>query len=483
MTSLIQPRGRRVKVLATLGPASNTLDMISALIAAGADAFRVNMSHGAHEDHAARIALVREAEKAAGRPIAILADLQGPKLRVGKFAGGSAQLEAGQPFRLDMDAAPGSATRVRLPHKALFSALAPGARLLVDDGRIVLRVHAVTASTIDTFVEVPGKISDMKGVNVPDVVVPLPALTTKDRTDLAFALDHHVDWIGLSFVQRPEDVAEARALIGGRAALLAKIEKPAALTRLDEILELADAVMVARGDLGVELPPEAVPPAQKAIVAAARQCGKPVVVATQMLESMIDAPTPTRAEVSDVATAIYDGADCVMLSAESAVGKYPLAAVAMMDAIARSVEADPSYQARVDFTQIAAGSSTASAISAAAAAVAASIGAAAIVCFTISGSTALRAARERAPVPILCLTPRASTARRMALAWGVHSVTTKDIASFEEMVAKSRRMALRTHIARAGQPLVLIAGVPFSTPGSTNVVHVVRLTGDELKNY
>lgn len=483
MTAHLQPRGRRVKVLATLGPASNSLEVIAALIAAGADAFRVNMSHGAHADHAARIALVREAEKAAGRPVAILADLQGPKLRVGRFAGGGVLLEAGQPFRLDVDIAPGDATRVHLPHKELFAALQPGARLLVDDGRIVLRVRSVTPDIIGTIVEVPGRISDMKGVNVPDVVVPLPALTPKDRTDLAFALDQHVDWIGLSFVQRPEDVAEARALIQGRAALLAKIEKPAALERLHEILELADAVMVARGDLGVELPPERVPPAQKAIVAAARQFGKPVVVATQMLESMIDAPTPTRAEVSDVATAIYDGADAVMLSAESAVGKHPLAAVAMMDAIARSVEADASYQARVNFTEVAAGSSTASAISSAAAAVAANIGAAAIVCFTITGSTALRAARERAPVPILCLTPRASTARRMALAWGVHSVTTRDVASFEEMVAKSRRMALRTHIARAGQPLVLIAGVPFSTPGTTNVLHVVHLTGDELKNY
>ncbi|MBB6228679.1 pyruvate kinase [Polymorphobacter multimanifer] len=482
MTAHLQPRARRVKILATLGPASNSLEVIMALIAAGADAFRVNMSHGAHADHAARIATVREAEKASGRPVAILADLQGPKLRVGRFAGGSAQLEAGQAFRLDADATPGDATRVQLPHKELFAALKPGARLLVDDGRLVLRVMAVAPETIDTRVEVAGRISDMKGVNVPDVVVPLPALTAKDRADLGFALDQNVDWIGLSFVQRPEDVAEARALIGGRAALLAKIEKPAALERLAEILELADAVMVARGDLGVELPPERVPPAQKAIVAAARQCGKPVVVATQMLESMIDAPTPTRAEVSDVATAIYDGADAVMLSAESAVGKYPLAAVAMMDAIARSVEGDASYQARVNFTEISAGSSTASAISHAAATIAVDIGAAAIVCFTITGSTALRAARERAPVPILCLTPRASTARRMALAWGVHSVTTRDVASFEEMVAKSRRMALRTHLARAGQPLVLIAGVPFSTPGSTNVVHVVRLTGDELKD-
>ena len=483
MNRYVEPRRRRVKVLATIGPASGTRDMMRQLIDAGADAFRVNMSHGTHAEHAARIKALREAEADAGRPIAILADLQGPKLRVGRFAGGGAHLEAGQDFRLDMDAVPGDARRVQLPHKELFRALAPGARLLVDDGRIVLRVRAVSASVIDCTVEVPGRVSDMKGVNVPDVVVPLPALTAKDRADLAFALDQGVDWIGLSFVQRPEDVAEARALIGGRAALLAKIEKPAALERLAEILECADAVMVARGDLGVELPPEQVPAAQKRIVAAAREAGRPVVVATQMLESMIEAPTPTRAEVSDVATAIYDGADAVMLSAESAVGKHPLAAVTMMDAIAREVEADPSYFRRVHFTELKTGSSTAGAISMAAADISRSINAAAIVCFTISGSTALRAARERAAVPILCLTPNQSTARRMGLAWGVHARMTRDVHNFEEMVAKSRRMALRSSLARGGDALVLIAGVPFSTPGTTNVVHVVRLTGDELKGF
>jgi len=483
MNKHVEPRRRRVKILATIGPASGTKEMILKLIAAGADAFRVNMSHGTHAEHAQRIAALRAAEAESGRPLAILADLQGPKLRVGRFAEGSAELHAGAAFQLDMDKTPGDATRVQLPHKELFAALAPGARLLIDDGRIVLRVQAVTAKTIACIVEVPGRISDMKGVNVPDIVVPLPALTAKDRTDLAFALDQGVDWIGLSFVQRPEDVAEARALIGGRAALLAKIEKPAALERLAEILESADAVMVARGDLGVELPPEQVPAAQKRIVAAAREAGRPVVVATQMLESMIEAPTPTRAEVSDVATAIYDGADAVMLSAESAVGKHPVAAVAMMDAIAREVEADPFYFRRLHFTAVGSGSSTASAISTAAASISRSLNAAAIVCFTIGGSTALRAARERAAVTILCLTPRLGTARRMALVWGVHAFTTRDVGSFEEMVAKSRRMALRSRLAKAGDALVLIAGVPFSTPGTTNVVHVVRLTGKELNGH
>ena len=483
MSRHLQPRGRRVKVLATLGPASATEAMISQLHAAGADAFRVNMSHGSHESQGKLIEAVRAVEKANGRPIAILADLQGPKLRIGRVAGGSAELVKGQAFRFDRHTAPGDAARVCLPHKEIFAALRPGARLLVDDGKIVLRATAVSEDAIDCVVEVPGTIKDNKGVNVPDVVVPLPALTPKDRADLSFALDCGVDWVALSFVQRPEDVAEARRLIGGRAALLAKIEKPAALERLEEILEIADAVMVARGDLGVELPPQNVPPAQKRIVAMARSLGKPVVVATQMLESMITSPSPTRAEVSDVATAIYDGADVVMLSAESAAGAWPVEAVRMMDAIAAQVEADPSYYGRVHFTEVAAGRSTPAAITAAAAEISRTIGARAIVCFTISGSTARRAARERPNVPVLCLTPSQTTARRMGLVWGVHAVTTRDVGNFEDMVAKSKRMALRSGLAKGGDPLVLIAGVPFSTPGTTNVVHVVRLTGDELKNY
>ena len=477
------PRARRVKILATLGPASASLDMIRALHAAGADAFRVNMSHGTPEARAALIASIRALEKEIGRPLTVLADLQGPKLRVGTFADGAVDLVKGATFVLDMDPAPGDATRVELPHKELFAALTEGARLLLDDGKLVLRVAEAGAVRLVTEVVVGGRLSNNKGLNVPDVVVPLAALTPKDRADLAFALDHGADWIALSFVQRPEDVAEARALIGGRAALLAKIEKPQALERLGEILELADAVMVARGDLGVELPPEQVPPAQKRIVAMARAAGKPVVVATQMLESMILSPSPTRAEVSDVATAIYDGADAVMLSAESAAGAWPVEAVAMMDAIARQVEGDASWFARVHFTETATSATTADAMSAAAAAIARTTGARAIACFTISGSTARRAARERASVPILCLTPSRATARRMGLVWGVHAVTTRDVHGFEEMVAKAKRMALRTGIAGGGALMVLIAGVPFSTPGTTNVVHVVRLTGRELEGY
>ncbi len=477
---MFTPRARRVKVLATLGPASATLDVIRALHAAGADAFRVNMSHGTPVSRGDLIAAIRALEGEAGRPLTILADLQGPKLRVGTFAGGRAEIAAGATFVFDTDAAPGDSTRLGLPHKELFAPLAAAARKQIDARNVVLRCTHVAPDRITATVITGGTVSDHKGVNVPDVVVPLPALTAKDRADLGFALDHGVDWIGLSFVQRPEDVAEARALIGGRASLLAKIEKPAALDRLPAILELADAVMVARGDLGVELPPEQVPAAQKRIVALARALGKPVVVATQMLESMIVSPTPTRAEVSDVATAIYDGADAVMLSAESAAGSYPVAAVAMMDAIARQVEADPQYYGRVHFTETAPEHTTADAISAAAAATTRTIGAKAMICFTISGSTARRAARERGTVPILCLTPARATARRLGLVWGVHAVVTREVAAFEAMVDKAKRMALRTRIASGGDLVVLIAGVPFATPGTTNVVHVVRLTGSEL---
>lgn len=483
MPQFAAPRQRKVRVLATLGPASRTPEMIERLYRAGADAFRVNMSHGTHEDHKATISAIRSLEKILGRPTTILADLQGPKLRVGAFETGRVTIDTGAEFQLDHDPAPGDTNRVCLPHPEIFRALKVGARLLLDDGKLVLRVLEMTESGMKTRVEVGGVLSNHKGLNVPDVVVPLAALTEKDRADLAFALDQGVDWIALSFVQRPEDLSEARRLIAGRAALLAKIEKPAALDRLDEILEMADAVMVARGDLGVELPPEAVPPAQKRIVEAARRLGRPVVVATQMLESMITAPTPTRAEVSDVATAIYDGADAVMLSAESAAGAWPEESVAMMDRIAVSVESDPTYLERIHFTVTRPDPTTADALAEAAGAIAHTTSAAAILCFTTSGSTARRISRERPSVPLMVLTPNQETARRLGLLWGVHAVTTKDIKDFEEMVAKSKRMALRHGIAKKGDRVVVMAGVPFGTPGSTNVLHVVRITGDELKGY
>ena len=477
----IAPRARKVRILATLGPASNTPEMIERLFKAGADAFRINMSHGAQAEKAEVIKSIRALEKSLGRPTTILADLQGPKLRVGKFAGGSVMLETGATFCLDRDPKPGNADRACLPHREIFEALEVGARLLLDDGKLVLRVTDLSVDRITTRVEVGGMLSDNKGLNVPDVVVPMAALTDKDRSDLNFALDQGVDWIALSFVQRPEDLAEARKLIGGRAALLAKIEKPAALTRLEEIIELADAVMVARGDLGVELPPEAVPPAQKRIVETARRMGRPVVVATQMLESMIKAPTPTRAEVSDVATAIYDGADVVMLSAESAAGDWPIESVAMMDRIAINVESDPAYAARVHFTETRPDPTTADALSEAAFDIVRTVSAKCVICFTMSGSTARRIARERPLVPLLVLTPKLETARRLGLLWGVHAVTTRDVGSFEEMVAKAKRMALRQGLVKGGDRVIIMAGVPFGTPGSTNVLHVVRLTGQELK--
>jgi len=482
-TSAFAPRRRKVRVLATLGPASRTPEMIRTLYLAGADAFRVNMSHGTHADHAIAIAAIRGLEKEFGRPTTILADLQGPKLRVGTFADGLVTLKTGKLFRLDRDKAPGDDQRVCLPHKEIFEALEAGTRLLLDDGKLVLRVQSVSAGEIVTRIEVGGVLSNHKGVNVPDVVVPLPALTAKDRKDLAFALEQEVDWVALSFVQRPEDVAEARQLVRGKAALLSKIEKPAAIDRLEEIVELSDAVMVARGDLGVELPPEQVPPLQKRIVETARRLGRPVVVATQMLESMIKSPSPTRAEVSDVATAIYDGADAIMLSAESAAGDWPEEAVAMMDRIACSVESDPAYKARLHFTETHPDATTADALAAAATHIAETVSATAIICFTTSGSTARRVARERPGVPLLVLTPDQRTARRLGLLWGAHAVHTRDVADFEEMVAKSKRMALRAQVAKGGDPVVLMAGVPFGTPGATNVVHVARLTGNELKDY
>jgi pyruvate kinase len=472
-----------VKILATVGPASRAPEMLARLHTAGADAFRVNMSHGEHALHAETIAAIRALEKEAARPIAVLCDLQGPKLRVGSFKDGKAVIRHSGHFTLDRDPTPGDETRVCLPHPELFPVLHKGQRLLIDDGKIKLKVIRAEPDRILCSAEVGGVISDRKGVNVPDAVIPVPALTDKDRADLAFALDHGADWIALSFVQRAEDVAEARRLIAGRAALLAKIEKPAAIERLDGILELADAVMVARGDLGVELPPEQVPPFQKRIVEMARRMGRPVVVATQMLESMITSQTPTRAEVSDVATAVYDGADAVMLSAESASGQYPCEAVSMMNRIATSVEADPSHFARVHFTETLPDRTTADAIAQAANSMVGTVGAAAIVVFTLSGSTARRISRERPAVPLLVLTPSLKTARKLGLLWGAHGVRTRDVANFEEMIAKAKRMALRHRIAKAGDRIVIIAGVPFGTPGSTNVIHIVRLAGDELERH
>ncbi len=479
----VGPRGRKVRILATLGPASSSREMIASLMAAGADAFRINMSHGDQAAKAELVEIIRALEVENKRPTTILFDLQGPKLRVGKFAGGSAEVQTGARLTLDRSGEPGDASRVELPHPELFEAVSEGDRLLIDDGKVRLRVAAVAPDRIDTIVEVGGKVSDNKGVNVPDVLVPIPALTEKDRSDLQFALDQGADFIALSFVQRAEDVEEARGLVEGRAALMVKIEKPAAIERLEDILQHSDAVMVARGDLGVELPAEAVPPLQKRIVARCRELGKPVVVATQMLESMITSPTPTRAEVSDVANAIYDGADAVMLSAESAAGQFPCEAVQMMDRIGRTVEADPNYAARVHFTATPAEPTTADALAESVGNIANTVPVAAMVCYTSSGSTARRIARERGPVPLLVMTASQKVARRMGLVWGVHAVNTRDVSSFEEMVGKAKRMALRHKLAGGGQRIIIMAGIPFGTSGSTNVIHVAKLIGDELDDY
>ena len=479
----IDPRGRKVKILATVGPASRSPEMLARLFKAGVDAFRVNMSHGEHADHEKTIKAIRQMEKEFHRPIAILADLQGPKLRVGKFKDGQAVIRHSGHFTLDRNPEPGDENRVELPHPELFGLLEKGQRLLINDGKIRLKVIRADDQEILCSAEVGGVISDRKGVNVPDAEVPIPALTDKDRRDLAFAMNQGVDWIGLSFVQRPEDLAEARKLMGGKGALCAKIEKPMAVRRLDEIIEMSDGIMVARGDLGVELEPQEVPPLQKRIVNKTRTAGKPVIVATQMLESMIESPAPTRAEVSDVANAVYDGADAVMLSAETAAGDWPEEAVTIMHRIARQVERDELYLERVRFLDTPPDKTTADALAHACMTVADTVAIEAITVFTGSGSTARRVARERPNVPVLVLTPSMATARRLGLLWGAHAVATKDIGSFEEMIAKGKRMALRHGFGQAGSKLVALAGVPFGTPGSTNLLHVVTISGDELEKH
>ena len=465
-------RRRRTKIIATLGPASSSFDVLTRLFQAGADVFRLNFSHGSHEDHAERFAMIRELEAKFDRPIGILADVQGPKLRVGRFGGGRVHLQTGQTFRLDLNATPGNAQRVNLPHPEIIEAASIGSSLLLDDGKLRLRVVHKRADALETEIVVGGPLSDRKGVNVPDVVLPIPALTVKDRADLEFAVSHGANYIGLSFVQRPEDVVEAKRLIDGRAWVMVKLEKPQALDNLDEILALTDAVMVARGDLGVELPPEEVPLAQKRIVRLSRQLGKPVVVATQMLESMISAPAPTRAEASDVATAVFDGADAVMLSGETAAGQYPYEAVNMMDRIVARVEQDAGWRAMIDASLGTPDRHTAAAIAAAAAKVSQTIGAKVIVAFTAGGGTALRVARERPVSPVIGLTPRHQTAQLMAVVWGVHAVVTPDVHSMTEAVSRAGRVALTEGFAERGDEIVVTAGVPFGHSGTTNALRV-----------
>ena len=465
-------RYRKAKIIATLGPATSDEQAITQLFEAGADVFRMNFSHGVHADHQKRLDILRGLEQKHGRPIGVILDLQGPKLRVGDFEDGSAMLKIGAAFRLDLDEALGNAERAELPHPQIFAALEPGMNLLINDGRIRLKVTECSESFAETKVIAGGEISNHKGVNVPDAVLEMSALTKKDLEDLRFGLQMGIDWVALSFVQRPQDIVEARKLVAGRAGIMAKLEKPLALNSLEEIVDLSDAIMVARGDLGVEIPPEEVPSLQKHMVNVCRESGKPVIIATQMLESMIESPSPTRAEASDVATAVYDGADAVMLSAETAVGAYPNEAVTIMDRIIRRVEKDPLYLQQMEATRTAPEATAADAITAAVRQVSETISAAVIVTFTSTGSTTLRASRERPRVPIMGLTPRLDTARRLALAWGVHSVHTDDVQTFRDMVSLSISAARLEEFAEPGDAMAITAGVPFGTPGATNILRI-----------
>ncbi|MEQ8292667.1 MAG: pyruvate kinase [Roseovarius sp.] len=465
-------RHRNVKIVATLGPSSESYEMIRALHEAGADVFRLNMSHGTHEGIREKHRIIRQIEEDLNSPIGILADLQGPKLRVGEFAKGEEELQPGAAFRLDLDEAEGNGTRVCLPHPEIFEALEPGATLLVNDGKIRLKVTECGTDFAETEVLVGGTISNRKGVNVPDVVLPLAALSEKDREDLEFACELGVDWLALSFVQRAADVEEARALAKGRAAILSKIEKPSAVEWFDNILAASDGIMVARGDLGVELPVQNVPPIQKRLVRKCRAQAKPVIVATQMLESMIESPMPTRAEVSDVAAAIYEGTDAVMLSAESAAGSYPVEAVTTMDNVAREVENDPTYTQIIEASRVISRTSVADGIVAAAREIAEATDIVAICCFSQSGTTALLTARERPRVPIIAMTSLVGTARRLALTWGVNCVMTGQLDRFKQAVLNAARAAREQGYAQPLDQIVVTAGVPFNVPGTTNILRV-----------
>lgn len=470
-------RNRNAKIVATLGPASTDRATIQALFEAGADVFRLNFSHGTHEDHKKRLDIIRDIECDAGRPIGVLLDLQGPKLRLGTFAKGPVVLKEGDSFRLDLNRdQAGDQARAPMPHPEIFAVLEIGTDLLVDDGRVRLRVESFGPDFAQTRVIAGGAVSDRKGVNVPGVVLPLSALTEKDRADLSYGLTLGVDWIALSFVQRPEDIVEIKAIVKGRAGIVAKLEKPSAISSLDAIVAQSDAIMVARGDLGVEMPPEQVPAIQKRIVRACRKAGKPVIVATQMLESMVSAPVPTRAEASDVATAIYDGADAVMLSAESASGKYPLQAVSMMDSIIAQTELDPHYRESINAAQTKCSPVPSDAIGVAVRDVADLLKVAAVVAYTSSGYSALRMARERPQAPIMGMTPRLAVARQLALAWGVYPVLCHEVMDVLEMSDWACMTAKKEGLGQAGETLVISAGVPFGTSGTTNLMRIAQIS-------
>ncbi len=471
-------RKRRTKILATLGPASSGKEKIKELFHAGADLFRINMSHSSHEMLNELVATLRTVEKEVGRPIGILADLQGPKLRLGEFAEDAITVEAGDKITLDLDETSGTQNRIHVPHPEIIDALEPGHRILIDDGKVTLKV--LKASNKEALAEIVSgtKLSSRKGISLPDSDLAVSSLTEKDYADLDAALAAEVDWIAISFVQRPEDVAEVRKIAKGRAGILSKIEKPQALTKLDDIIELSDAIMVARGDLGVEVPIEQVPGLQKQMTRACRRAGKPVVVATQMLESMITAPMPTRAEVSDVGTAVFEGADAIMLSAESAVGDYPVEAVTMMDKIATQIEQDQNYDGIISAQRSEPEPTGADAISLAARQIAETLNLSAIVCYTGSGTTGLRAARERPSVPIIALSPVARTARRLSIVWGLHCVVTEDANDLDDMVDRACRIAASERFAKPGDRVIISAGVPLGTPGATNMLRIAFVASD-----
>lgn len=468
-------RHRRAKIVATVGPASASVEMLEALFLAGVDTFRLNFSHGSQEGHARVHSAIRTLERDVRRPIGILMDLQGPKIRVGSLRNGKIIAEVGQCIRFVASGADGDSSNIPLPHPEIFAAVAPGQDLLIDDGRVRVRVTGVADHAINAEVVVGGAISNHKGVNLPATMLDLSPLTAKDRSDLDFGLRLGVDWVALSFVQRPSDVIEARALIGDRAGVMVKIEKPAALERIDDIIQLSDAIMVARGDLGVEIPPEEVPGRQKELVRACRLAVKPVIVATQMLDSMIAAPTPTRAEASDVATAIYDGADAVMLSAESATGRYPRETVEMMDRIIKSTEQHKMYRSIIEATQPGEEQTPPHAVATAAADLASVIQAKAIVAYTSSGTTASRVARKRPSQPILAITPNLDVSRRLCLLWGAHSVPSDDVQTYEEMVERATAFAIDEGLVSGNDLLVVVAGVPFGQAGSTNNLRIISI--------
>ena len=465
-------RQRNIKIVATLGPSSSDYETIKALHLAGADVFRLNMSHGSHDEIAKRHQIIRQIEKELDSPIAILADLQGPKLRVGEFASGVEELIVGEKFRLDLLDEKGNKNRVNLPHPEIFQALHEGAHLLINDGKIKLTVEKCGPDFADCSIVNGGEISDRKGVNVPDVILPLAALSEKDRADLDFICGLGIDWLALSFVQRADDIIEASKLVAGRAAIISKIEKPSAVKSFEDILKVSDGIMVARGDLGVELPVQNVPPIQKRLVRKCRAAAKPVIVATQMLESMVESPMPTRAEVSDVATAIYEGSDAIMLSAESAAGQFPIQAVETMNNVAIEVESDPTYTEVMEASRRAKRNSVADGIVSAAREIAETTDIKAICCFTQTGTTALLTARERPRVPIIALSSEIGTARRLALTWGTNCVLSGNKTRFKEAVVSAVRAALAEGLADETEQVVITAGVPFNITGTTNILRV-----------